>query len=117
MISSSHIGLLLGFLMATVDLFALTILKNISLKKYSLNWMALISLVYAFQPWIFLKGLSFTSMTILNLSWDLFSDILVTLLGLLVFKEPHTNRELLGLFFAFIAIFLFATDKDAIRKH
>jgi drug/metabolite transporter (DMT)-like permease len=56
-------------------------------------------------------------MTILNLSWDLFSDILVTLLGLLVFKEPHTNRELLGLFFAFIAIFLFATDKDAIRKH
>jgi drug/metabolite transporter (DMT)-like permease len=117
MIFESYAGLLFGLIMATIDLFALAVLKNISLKKYSINWMIFASLIYACQPWIFLKGLNFTSMTILNLSWDLFSDILVTLSGLLIFKEAHTKRELLGICFALVAIYLFATDKQYKKRH
>ena len=116
-VSPNHIGLLIGFGLAITDVLDMAILKHISLKKYSINWLGLVTLIYACQPWFFLKGLSFTSMTMLNLNWDLFSDILVTLSGLFFFKEPHTKRELLAICFAFIAIYLFATDKDNIRKH
>ena len=117
LISPNHIGLLLGFIMALTDVFAMGILKHISLKKYHVHWLGFVSLVYAFQPWVFLQGLNYTSMTMLNLNWDLFSDILVTMSGLFFFKEAHTKRELLGICFAFIAIYLFATDKENIRKH
>ena len=116
MISASHIGLLFGFGMALTDVFVMGILKQISLKKYSIHWLGFAALIYACQPWVFLQGLNYTSMTMLNLNWDLFSDILVTISGLFFFKEAHTKRELLGICFAFIAIYLFATDKTNIRK-
>lgn len=107
-----HIGLLIGFILALTDVSMMSLLKNISLHNYSILWMTLITTIYAIQPWVFLSALDFTSMTILNLSWDLFSDILVSFAGIYVFKEAHSDREMLGICFALIAVYLFATDKN-----
>lgn len=103
-------SLLLGLLLAFFDLFNMGTLKNIYLKKFSHAYIWPVTILYALQPWIFLKGLNFTSMTVLNLSWDLLSDILVTFSGILYFKESLTHYKFFGVVFAVIAIILFAVD-------
>ncbi len=73
--------------------------------------MIFVTLFYAIQPWIFLKGLQFSSMTVLNLSWDLLSDVLVTMAGLIYFREYMTGLRIFGITFSFLAIILFSVDR------
>lgn len=109
-LSSNTMGILMGGVLALFDLFNMSVLKNISLGAYRQAVIWPVVGLYALQPWIFLKGLSFTSMTVLNLSWDLLSDIIVTLCGLLYFRESLTNYKMFGVFFAIISIILFGLD-------
>ena len=108
--SANTIGILMGGVLAVFDLFNMSVLKHISLGTYRKALIWPVVFLYALQPWIFLKGLSFTSMTVLNLSWDLLSDILVTLCGLFYFRESLTNYKMFGVFFAIISIILFGLD-------
>ncbi len=103
-------SILIGLLLATFDLFNMGMMKNIVIGQSPKMFMWLITLLYAVQPWIFFNGLTFTSMTVLNLSWDLLSDILVTLSGVLYFRESLTEYKLVGVLFALVAITLFAFD-------
>jgi hypothetical protein len=109
-LSSNTIGILISGVLALFDLFNLSVLKHISLGTYRQAFIWPVVALYTLQPWIFLKGLSFTSMTVLNLSWDLLSDILVTLCGLFYFRESLTNYKMFGVFFAIISIILFGLD-------
>ena len=68
--------------------------------------MVLPTLVYALQPWIFLKSLSFESLTVMNLLWDMTSDVLVTLIGLLYFGENIGPRKMAGVVLSFVAMCL-----------
>ena len=110
MIGRNLIGLAIGLLLSIFDLFNMGAMKQISLHNFPINTIYLISFLYAIQPWIFLKGLNFTSMTVLNLSWDLLSDILVTLSGLFYFREQLTEYKAFGVMFAVLAIILFGLD-------
>jgi EamA domain-containing membrane protein RarD len=74
--------------------------------------MIIALLFQSIQPWIFLKGLNSSSMTILNLTWDLVSDILVTLMGILYFREEISGLKMIGVLFAFVSVSLFALDKQ-----
>ena len=103
-------SILIGLLLAVFDLFNMAMMKNISLNRSPKMLMGLVTALYAVQPWIFIKGLNFTSMTVLNLSWDLLSDILVTLSGLLYFRESLTEYKIVGVLFALVALTLFAVD-------
>jgi multidrug transporter EmrE-like cation transporter len=103
-------GLLFGLILSLSDVGVMSTMKNITLKTISMKWMLLITLIYAIQPWIFLKGLQYTEMATLNLSWDMFSDILVTAVGLYYFREQLSGNKMLGVGFAIVAIFLFAYD-------
>ena len=107
-------GLLIGVLLAINDLFVQGILKNISLGVIKYSWILIAALIYAIQPWIFLKGLSITSMTILNLTWDLISDILITIMGFFYFKESITGLKSLGILFSLVAITLFSIDETTV---
>ena len=110
MISRNIMSILIGLLLAVFDLFNMAMMKNISLNRSPKMLMGLVTALYAVQPWIFIKGLNFTSMTVLNLSWDLLSDILVTLSGLLYFRESLTEYKIVGVLFALVALTLFAVD-------
>ena len=44
----------------------------------------------------------------MNILWDLMSDVIVTIIGLLYLKEKLHYSSKWGLIFAFIAIILFA---------
>lgn len=101
------ISLLFGLLMAFIDVFSLSILKavNIGWLK-NVIWMIIPTAIYSLQPWIFLKSLQFESLTSMNLIWDMLSDVLVTLVGLLYFKESLTIKKMCGVGLSFVSIYL-----------
>jgi multidrug transporter EmrE-like cation transporter len=104
--------LLYGLFMATIDVFMLAILKMISTGAIkNILWMAIPTLVYAIQPWVFLQSLRFESMIVMNLLWDLISDVLVTANGILYFKETLSRTKAFGVFFSLLGIFLISCEK------
>lgn len=104
-------GILFAFLMAFSDLFNLGLLKMLRTGQVSnMAWLGLPVLIYALQPIIFFFGLKFTSLTVLNLLWDVISDILVTVAGIFYFKESITFRQTIGIVFAMIAVVLLSSE-------
>jgi multidrug transporter EmrE-like cation transporter len=85
-------------------------------KGYSLGkitWNAIVPfgmLLYSLHPYIFLQALKYESMTVMNLLFDVISDITVTTVGLLYFKESVSNMKKVGLVFAFVGIILMSWD-------
>jgi len=97
--------------MAISDLFNLSFLKMLRTGQVTnMAWLGLPVLVYALQPIIFFFGLKYTSLTVLNLLWDVISDILVTTAGIFYFKEVVTFRQTIGIVFAVIAVVLLSSD-------
>jgi drug/metabolite transporter (DMT)-like permease len=102
----------LGFatVMAIIDSIGLSLLKEISTKAVSFSFMPIAALIYAIQPFIFLQSLKFESMTVMNILWDLTSDIIVTFVGIFILGEQIGFRKALGIVFSFIAIYLFTFE-------
>jgi multidrug transporter EmrE-like cation transporter len=100
----------LGLLMATIDVFVLSFMKLKSIGTLN-GWVLPVAvLVYSMQPIIFYKSLGQETMTVMNLFWDLSSDVLVTLVGLFVFKEYLTPRRMAGVGLSMISLFLLAGE-------
>jgi drug/metabolite transporter (DMT)-like permease len=102
----------LGFagLMAMIDALALSLLKKISTKALSFSFIPIAMVIYAIQPFIFLESLNFESMTVMNILWDLSSDIIVTFIGIFILGEKIGFRKSIGIVFSFIAIYLFTFE-------
>jgi multidrug transporter EmrE-like cation transporter len=92
--------------MATVDVFMLGMLKAINLGWISKSLIFLPTLIYAMQPWVFLTSLNYESLTVMNLLWDVLSDVFVTLEGLYFFKEKLSRTKMLGVGLSLISVFL-----------
>ena len=92
--------------MATVDVFMLGILKAINLGWVSKSLIFLPTLIYAMQPWVFLTSLNYESLTVMNLLWDVISDVLVTVEGLYFFQEKLSRTKMLGVGLSLISVFL-----------
>lgn len=98
-------------LMAFIDTFVLSGLKKYSTGDHTYGIAVPIGmLVYSLQPLIFLHSLRYESMTVMNILWDIMSDLYVTLIGLFYFKERLSTLKMLGLSFAFVAITLLSYD-------
>jgi len=98
-----------GLVMALIDTGMLGLVKEISKGTLrSLKMMIVPTIVYAIQPWIFLSALKNESMTIMNLMWDLCSDLFVTLLGLLYFGETLGWARTIGLCLGMVSLTLLA---------
>lgn len=103
--------LLFAGAMAFVDAITMAAIKEYSIGGIQWRTILPISMViYSLQPILFLQSLKFESMTVMNLMWDITSDVLVTITGLFYFKEQLTPMKRWGLFFAFIAIVLLSYD-------
>lgn len=100
-----------GALMATVDVFMLGLIKSISMDGARMvRWMVIPTLIYAIQPWIFLNSLKFESLVVMNLMWDVLSDVMVTLLGLLYFGEKIGFYKRIGVVLSLVSVFLLAAS-------
>lgn len=107
----NFIPIALATLMASMDVVVLGWLKEYSMGQISWKFIPLGMLVYGMQPLIFLKSLRYETMAVMNILWNLISDVIVTATGLLYFKEYLTPVKQLALVFSFIAIMLFACDE------
>jgi multidrug transporter EmrE-like cation transporter len=99
------VPLVYGTYMSIVDVFMLGLLKAIHLGWVSSALLFLPSVVYAMQPWVFLASLKFESLTVMNLMWDVLSDVLVTFMGIYFFKETITRTKLIGIGLSFLSVF------------
>ena len=110
-LTNNIILIFIGLFLAILDLVNNYILKNISLNIFSRNkGLVISSLLYLIQPFILLKGLNYGTLTVLNLSWDILSDILVTALGLFYFREQVSGLKIYGVGFALLALCFFILD-------
>jgi multidrug transporter EmrE-like cation transporter len=98
--------------MATIDVIMLGIIKMVNTGAIkNMWWMALPTVVYAFQPWIFLQSLRFETMIVMNLLWDLISDVLVTANGIIYFKEKISSTKMFGVGLSMLGIYLMSCEK------
>jgi drug/metabolite transporter (DMT)-like permease len=73
-------------------------------------------LLYAAAPFIFLLALKGETLTIMNLVWDLSSDLIVTFIGLVLFGETIGYTKALGVCISFIALFLMSYESEAFES-
>lgn len=94
-----------GTVMALLDVLTLGITKVINENPNRFfRWILIPTLLYAIQPWIFLSSLRFETLTVMNLLWDMISNIFVTLTGLFVFGEKLGPYKTIGVLLSFVAI-------------
>lgn len=96
--------------MASIDVFMLSLLKFISKEKQYLKWIVLPMIVYACQPILFYMSLQYESLTVMNLLWDVLSDVLVTLVALLLFQESIGPYKKAGVILSFLSIVLLSLN-------
>ncbi len=94
-----------GLLFGLMDAITLPVVKNVSV-GWNKAWMILPVLFYASSPFVFLSALGSESLTIMNLVWDLVSDITVTLIGLFIYREYVSPVKLVGVALSFVSLFL-----------
>ena len=98
--------LLFGLVFGLLDSIALPVVKGVSTGGLTANWMAVPTFLYAVSPFIFLRALRTESLTIMNLVWDLTSDVVVTLIGIFLFAESISPVKMVGVVFSVISLFL-----------
>jgi multidrug transporter EmrE-like cation transporter len=100
-----------GLLFGVIDSIALPLVKYVH-NGASKWWMLVPLVVYAADPFIFLKAMEHESLTIMNLVWDLTSDLLITAVGLFVFAEKISPLKFLGVLFSLVGLFLMTYEGD-----
>lgn len=107
-----------GLLFGLIDSIALPTIKQVSVGGLGRAWMAVPFLLYAASPFLFLKALlGGETLTIMNLVWDLTSDVVVTLIGLAVFSEVIPPVKLVGVAFSFLSLFLMTYEGDGWNEY
>ncbi len=102
-----HLALLFGLTMAIVDVIVLSTLKAKYIGLITSSWALIFAfLLYGCQTLIFYYSLHYSTLTQMNLIWNLTSEILITVLGLYFFHETVNNTHKIGIVFAMIALFL-----------
>lgn len=102
----------LGF--GALDATALPVVKAVS-KGAHPAWMIVPVLLYGASPFLLLSALRQETLTIMNLVWDLTSDLIVTFIGLIVFGETISPVKGLGVATSFIALTLMSYENHAVN--
>ena len=110
----SLLPIFLGTVMAVLDIFMMSSVKMIKQGTLSVGFgLPFSTLVYALQPYIFLKALNYENMTVVNLVWNLMSDIVVTLQGIIFFGESIAGLRWLAICMSLVSLVLFSyTDSS-----
>jgi len=98
-----------GIVMALIDINMMGTLKFVDQGKlaYAVG-LPFAILLYAFQPYVFLKAMSHSNMLTTNLIWNLASNIMVTLLGVFFFKEKIKGLKWLAICLSLFSLGIFA---------
>jgi multidrug transporter EmrE-like cation transporter len=101
--------ILFGLVMALIDISMMGTLKFVDQGKLAYNiGFPIATLLYAFQPYVFLKAMAHSNMLTTNLIWNLASNILVTLAGVFFFKEKIKGLKWLAIGLSLFSLGIFA---------
>ena len=103
----------LGF--GLMDSIALPIVKGVSM-GWDPAWMVVPALLYAGAPFLFLTALRQETLTIMNLVWDLTSDLVVTFIGLIIFAETISPIKALGVGLSFLGLMLMSWESHTVNE-
>jgi multidrug transporter EmrE-like cation transporter len=95
-----------GAAMAFNDVISLGLLKAIHLEWLSSYYFIVPVILYIAQPFLFFSALNVESMAVMNIIWDLLSDVLVTLSGIYIFNEKISQTKFLGILLAIVSMYL-----------
>jgi len=105
--------ILFGTCMAIVDIFMMSVTKMVSIGSISSSvGLPLAISLYAMEPLIFLRAMKYEGMVVTNLVWNLMSNIIVTLQGVLVFGETIKGLRWLGISMSLLSLALLAYTND-----
>ena len=105
--------ILFGTCMAIVDIFMMSTTKMVSIGSISTSVGIPLSIsLYAMEPLIFLKAMKYEGMVVTNLVWNLMSNVIVTLQGVLVFGESIKGLRWLGICMSLLSLGLLAYTND-----
>ena len=98
-----------GIVMALIDISMMGTLKLVDQGKmaYSMGF-PIATVLYAFEPYVFLKAMTHSNMVVTNLIWNLASNILVTLTGVLFFGESIEGLKWLAIGMSLFSLAIFA---------
>ena len=109
----SFLPYLFALYLAGVDAIIMPLLKAKKIGMLTGTWMLpLASIIYAMQPLVFFQSLSLESMTIMNILWDVMSDVLVAIIGIYVFGESLSKIQVIGLILSLSGITLLGFKDD-----
>ena len=101
--------------MASIDSLMLSLVKYISLHKQYVGLLIIPMIIYCLQPVLFYFSLQYETLTVMNLLWDVISDVVITLIGLLFFQEKIGPYKRAGVILSFISIVLMSlNDGDGV---
>ena len=105
-----------GVVMAALDLVMMSTIKQVGTGSWPIRTgLPFATLVYALEPFIFLQAMKTTGegLAVVNLVWNLASDIMVTLMGVIWFGEKLHGTRWIAVGMSLVALALFAyTDKE-----
>jgi len=98
-----------GTVMALIDISMMGTLKLVDQGKlaYAVG-LPVATLLYAFEPYVFLKAMTHSNMVTTNLIWNLASNILVTLTGVFFFRESIKGLKWLAIALSIFSLAIFA---------
>jgi len=98
-----------GIVMALIDISMMGTLKLVNQGNlaYSTGF-PIATLLYAFEPYVFLKAMTHSNMVVTNLIWNLASNILVTLAGVFFFGESIKGLKWLAIGLSLFSLAIFA---------
>lgn len=101
-------SVLYGIVMSLIDTGMMVLVKKVSLSTTNniLVRMIFPTVLYAIEPWVFLSAMKYESMVIMNIIWNLVSNLLVTGFGILYFGEKIYGIRLVGFVLAIISLFM-----------
>lgn len=98
-----------GVSMAALDILMMSAGKMAQTGQLSYGFaLPFATIIYALQPYLFIKAMNYENMVVTNLIWNLSSDIMVTLIGLLYFGETIAGLRQVALVMSLFSIGLFA---------
>ena len=107
--------ILFGLMFGMIDAISLPTIKAVRLGSMGSAWMVVPFVLYALSPFLFLHGLKTESLTILNLVWDLSSDLIITLIGLFFFMEKISYTKMIGVGLSFVSLLLMTYESQELE--
>lgn len=105
----SLLPIFLGTLMALLDLLMMGSIKMVHTGSMSSALGLPFAVgIYALEPLVFLKAMNYEGMAVMNLIWNLMSDVLVTLQGVFIFGESIKGIRWLAIAMAIVSLAIFS---------